>query len=88
MCRTGVALIGVNNRDLRTLAVDLRTTEELGPLCGRCTLLVSESGIATKADAVRVRRAGARAVLVGEALVRAPRAELPALLLELRGERA
>jgi indole-3-glycerol phosphate synthase len=87
VCRTGVALIGVNNRDLRTLQVDLATTEELGPLCGRCTVLVSESGIATKEDAARVQRAGVHAVLVGEALVCAPRAELPALVEALRGER-
>jgi indole-3-glycerol phosphate synthase len=86
-CQVGAAIVGVNNRALRTLEVDLTTTEELGPLCGPCTLLVSESGIATPADAVRVQRAGARVVLVGEALVRAPRSELTALMDGLRGER-
>jgi len=73
----GATLIGINNRDLHTFQVDLVTTERLAAaLWSRSAkqerLLVSESGIKTPADIERVRRAGARAVLVGETLVRAP----------------
>jgi len=80
----GARLVGVNNRDLRTLAVDLATTERLAPLASAGTLLVAESGITTAADAERVARAGARALLVGEALVRAPQPELATLIAALR----
>ena len=66
-------LIGVNNRDLQTFRVDLNTT---GRLAARLPadfdgLLVSESGIGTAQDVEGVYRQGARAVLVGETLVRA-----------------
>ncbi|MBI3867975.1 MAG: indole-3-glycerol phosphate synthase TrpC [Verrucomicrobia bacterium] len=71
----GARLIGVNNRDLKTFQVNLAATEELasrlrarGELDGR--LLVAESGIHTREDVLRVERAGARAVLVGESLMR------------------
>ena len=80
----GARLVGVNNRDLRTLAVDLATTERLAPLVSAATLLVAESGIAAATDAGRAARAGAKALLVGEALVRAPQAELPTLIAALR----
>jgi len=63
-------LIGVNNRDLRTLAVDLATTEALAPLIPPGRDLVCESGIATAADIVRMRRAGAHRFLIGESLMR------------------
>jgi indole-3-glycerol phosphate synthase len=70
----GADLVGVNNRDLKTFAVDLSTTERLAArLRARSTsdrLLVAESGIHTRADVVRVARCGARAVLVGESLMR------------------
>lgn len=62
-------LIGINNRDLGTLEVDLETTARLAPLAPPGTTLVSESGIFRHSDAVRLRRAGARAVLVGTALM-------------------
>jgi len=80
----GAHLVGINNRDLRTLAVDLATTERLAPLASAHTLLVAESGIATAADAQRAARAGARALLVGEALVCAPQAELRTLIAAFR----
>ena len=80
----GARLVGVNNRDLQTLAIDLATTELLAPLASADTLLVAESGIATAADAERMARAGARALLVGAALVRIPQAELPTLVAALR----
>jgi indole-3-glycerol phosphate synthase len=80
----GARLVGINNRDLRTLAVDLATTEQLAPLASADTLLVAESGIATAADARRMAQAGAQALLAGEALVRAPQAELPTLIAAFR----
>jgi indole-3-glycerol phosphate synthase len=64
-------LIGINNRNLKTLAVDLATTETLAklvPLQGR--LLVSESGLYTPADLARMARVGANCFLVGESLMR------------------
>jgi indole-3-glycerol phosphate synthase len=81
----GAGLIGINNRDLRSLTVDLRVTERLAALAPRDVLLVSESGIATGAAALRAARAGARALLVGETLVRAPHDRLAALVAELKG---
>lgn len=69
----GATLIGVNNRDLKTFKVDLGTTGRLAAQLARAgssALLVAESGINTRADVERVRRSGAQAVLVGEALMR------------------
>lgn len=65
-------LVGINNRDLRTFKVDLKTTEKFGKKFSKRSLLVSESGIFTRADIDRVKKAGARAVLVGESLMRQP----------------
>jgi len=66
-------LAGINNRDLRTFHVDLAATEKLGGLFSRSALLVSESGIFTRADIDRAKLSGARAVLVGESLMKEPR---------------
>jgi indole-3-glycerol phosphate synthase len=75
--RAGGQLIGVNNRNLKTFQVDLATTERLAARCGAQTLgpdagplLVAESGIHTRADVQRMARCGARAILVGESLMR------------------
>ena len=68
--RLGGDLIGINNRSLRTFEVDLATTERLTPLAPEGALLVAESGIFTPADVARVQTAGARAILVGESLMR------------------
>lgn len=62
-------LIGINNRDLTDFSVDLVTTEYLAPLVPDDVVAISESGIATREDVERVTRAGARAILVGEALM-------------------
>jgi indole-3-glycerol phosphate synthase len=69
---TGGKVIGINNRDLRTFITRLELTLELLPSIPRDRLVVSESGISTHADLVRLGTAGARAVLVGESLMRAP----------------
>jgi indole-3-glycerol phosphate synthase len=66
----GARLVGVNNRDLRSFAVDLAVTERLAPLAPPGALLVGESGIFTPADVARTAAAGARAILVGESLMR------------------
>ncbi|MDI3327342.1 MAG: indole-3-glycerol phosphate synthase TrpC [Alicyclobacillaceae bacterium] len=66
----GATTIGINNRDLRTFEVDLGVTERLAKRAPAGALLVSESGLFTAEDVVRVRRAGAGAVLVGESLMR------------------
>ncbi|MBM3524451.1 MAG: indole-3-glycerol phosphate synthase TrpC [Alphaproteobacteria bacterium] len=63
------ALIGVNNRDLKTLRVDLATFETVARAVPGDRVLVAESGLRTPADVARVARAGARAILVGESLM-------------------
>jgi len=78
----GARLLGINNRDLKTFRTDLATTERLAPRAPAGALVVSESGIASRADIRRVAAAGARAVLVGEALSRSgdPAAKIRELL--------
>jgi indole-3-glycerol phosphate synthase len=66
----GARLIGINNRDLTSFETDLAVTERLGSMAEEETLLVSESGIFSHSDVERVRMAGARAVLVGESLMK------------------
>ena len=68
----GASIIGVNNRDLAIFKTDLGLSERLIPQFPKHVTAVSESGIFTGADAARVRSAGAHAVLVGEALMKAP----------------
>jgi len=68
----GAYLIGINNRDLRTFETDLSVTERLRPLIPDDRVVVSESGIFTRADVERLADAGVHAVLVGEALITAP----------------
>jgi len=68
--KLGADLVGVNNRDLRTFTVDLAITERLAAQAPADALLVTESGIFTPADVSRLERCGARAMLVGESLMR------------------
>jgi len=63
-------IIGINNRNLTTFEIDLKTTEELCEEVPEGIILVSESGIKTPADTQRVFDSGANAILVGETLMR------------------
>jgi indole-3-glycerol phosphate synthase len=63
-------LIGVNNRNLKTFAVDLSTTERLAKMAPQNVLLVCESGISSYADCQHMAEAGVRSFLVGESLMR------------------
>jgi Indole-3-glycerol phosphate synthase len=65
----GAEFVGVNNRDLGALEVDLETVERLAPAVPEDVTLVAESGIATGADVRRMRAAGADALLIGTAIM-------------------
>lgn len=69
---SGARLIGVNHRDLATFTIDMQLTARLAPRLPPGVVLVAESGIRTAADVRRLGAVGADAVLVGEALMRAP----------------
>ena len=68
----GAEIIGINNRDLRTFNTDISLTDRLASLAPRGKIVVSESGIHSHEDMARLRRGGAHAMLVGEAIVTAP----------------
>jgi len=78
----GAEIIGINNRDLRTFEVKLETTLSLARDVPEDRILVSESGIRTRADVEKLMSAGVDAILVGEALMRErnPRAKARELL--------
>jgi indole-3-glycerol phosphate synthase len=63
-------LMGINNRNLKTLKTDIATTERLSKLVPSGRIVVSESGLKTNADLLRMNRAGAGAFLIGESLMR------------------
>lgn len=63
-------LLGINNRNLKTMVTDIATTETLAKLCPPDKFLISESGIKTNADIERLRQAGIFGFLVGESLMR------------------
>ncbi len=67
----GASILGINNRNLSDFTVDLETTERLARHVPGDKIVVSESGILTRVDVERMAGAGAQAVLVGEALMRA-----------------
>jgi indole-3-glycerol phosphate synthase len=79
----GAQIIGINNRDLRTFAVDLATTARLRPLIPADRIVVSESGIHIPADVRRLADLRVNAMLVGESLVTAKPAERLAKVREL-----
>ena len=80
----GASIIGVNNRDLRTFEVDLRTCERLRPLIPADRVFVAESGIRTAGDIACLRGLGVDAVLIGETLMRS--SDKAKILRELKGE--
>jgi len=68
--KLGSTLVGINNRDLKSFVVDLAVTERLAAQAPADALLVTESGVFVHDDVVRMAAAGARAMLVGESLMR------------------
>jgi indole-3-glycerol phosphate synthase len=82
--RAGARVIGVNNRNLKDFSVDPENSRRLRRLIPRDVLFVSESGVKSAEDVAAIRSMGADAVLVGEALMRAP--DKKAMLAKLRGQ--
>jgi len=80
----GAATIGINNRDLRSCAVDLAVSERLAPMVPAGTTVVAESGVFSADDVRRLGRAGTHAVLVGESLILV--ADRGAAVRALRGD--
>lgn len=68
-------LIGINNRNLKTLAVDLAVSEQLAPKVPKNRVVVAESGLASPADLARMAGVGASAFLIGESFMRKPDVE-------------
>jgi len=64
-------IIGINNRDLKTFSVDLKTTERLRPRIPEDRIVVSESGVHNRDDILRLQNLGVDAVLIGEAFMSA-----------------
>ena len=79
----GARILGVNNRNLKDFSVDTGNSRRLRALIPRDILFVSESGVRNAGDIVVLREMGADAVLIGEALMRAP--DRKAALTQLRG---
>lgn len=66
--KNGNSVLGINNRNLNTMEVDINTTSRLASLLEEDTPVVSESGIKTRADVEKLKRAGVKAVLIGQTL--------------------
>jgi len=79
----GCNIIGINNRALRTFKIDLTTTIKLVSCIPPGKVVVSESGIKSREDIIQLEEAGVKAVLIGEALIRAR--DRVAMLRELQG---
>ena len=77
------AIIGINNRDLTIQKTDVATTARLAKMLDASMTIVSESGIHTRDDVVQVQQAGAKAILVGESILRAD--DMSAKITELLG---
>ena len=80
----GAEIIGINHRDLKTFQMDMGLSARLRPRIPGGKVVVAESGIQSKADVARMKKAGVNAVLVGEALITAP--DVAAKVRELAGE--
>ena len=72
----GYSVLGINNRDLTTMQVDLNTTSRLAGLLENRDELVAESGIKTRADVEKLMSAGVKAVLIGQTLCENPDIEV------------
>ncbi len=66
----GARIIGINNRDLKTFVVDLKTTKSLMDLIPKNKLVISESGIKTAEDVMYLKNLGVKGILIGETLIR------------------
>lgn len=80
----GAQIIGVNNRDLKDFSVDLQNSLRLRPLVPQDKLFVSESGIKTAADIMKLKKCGVNGVLIGETLMRSK--NIPLELKQLAGD--
>jgi indole-3-glycerol phosphate synthase len=80
--KSGARIIGVNNRNLKTFAVDIETTGRLRPLIPADVILVAESGIRSVDDVRRMGEMGCAAILVGETFCKLPQAERAAKVKE------
>lgn len=84
----GAEIVGINNRDLAQLDVDLSTFEDVAPAVPEDVIVIAESGIATPSDVRRMRSAGADGLLVGSAIMDGPvRPNTERLVSAERGER-
>lgn len=81
--KVGARIIGVNNRNLKDFSVDTDNSGRLRSLIPKDVLFVSESGVSSAEDVEKLRKIGADAVLIGEALMKAP--DKKAKLAQLRG---
>ena len=70
--KKGNSVLGINNRDLTTMQVDINTTSRLAGLLDNTSELVAESGIKTRADVEKLIKVGVRAVLIGQTLCQDP----------------
>jgi indole-3-glycerol phosphate synthase len=77
-------IIGINNRNLKTMQIDLQTTFDIGKMVPPQKIIVSESGIRTKADVQRLHEAGINAMLIGTSLMEAE--DIAQKIDELTGE--
>lgn len=73
--KKGYSVLGINNRNLATMQVDLNTTSRLAGLLDNKNTLVSESGIETQADVEKLKDVGVRAILIGQTLCGHPNIE-------------
>jgi indole-3-glycerol phosphate synthase len=81
--KAGAEIVGINHRDLKTFNMDLSLSAQLRPLVPPGKVVVAESGISSAEDVGRMKQAGVHAVLVGEALMKAP--DTAAKVRELAG---
>ncbi|HWR43794.1 indole-3-glycerol phosphate synthase TrpC [Sporomusa sp.] len=79
--QAGAKLVGINNRDLQTFTTNIEQTFRLLPYCEPGCLIISESGIKNGGDALKLKNAGVKGILVGEGLVTAP--DMPTKTCEL-----